>query len=150
RTNMFGIAAALRIQKRILRIEIIKAAFWNDLQNRQRQVAQNANRQFATGDVLLNQQLVVIARRLTQRPVDFAFFPDDEHTNGRALSGRLDDKRKRKCRLLVRADNFPAWCVDAVLSKFLLRGNFVERETAPVNALARVGDAAVLEDLLEL
>ena len=55
---MFRAAAGLRIEKWILVGEIVEAALGNDLENRQRMIAENSDGQFAAGDEFLDQKFV--------------------------------------------------------------------------------------------
>ena len=47
RANVLGAAASLRIQKRILVVEVVKTALWNYFKNRQRLITENPYRQLA-------------------------------------------------------------------------------------------------------
>ena len=92
---MLRCAARARIEEWILVREIVEAAFRDDLDDRQREIAQHANRQLATGKEFLNQQAVVVLRRLAQRVVDLALLFHDVGADRRALLRRLYDKRQR-------------------------------------------------------
>ena len=73
RTNVFRAAAGARIQEWILVREIVKAALGNDLENRQSLIAQNADRQFASGHEFFDEQFLDRIRAASaRRVVDFA------------------------------------------------------------------------------
>ena len=77
RTNVLRSTACIRVEERILVCEVVESAFRNDLQNRQRLMAQNANRQFATRNEFLHQQFAVVFQRLANRRIHLAFVPHD-------------------------------------------------------------------------
>ena len=51
---MLRAAAALRIEERIFVVEIVKAALGDDLENREREIAQDADGEFTTGNEFLD------------------------------------------------------------------------------------------------
>ena len=100
-------AAGLRIQKRILVREIVKAALGDYFENRQGLVTENANRQFPARHKFLYQQFAIIFRRFGDGWLEFAFFLHDDNADGGALSRRLDHDRQWHRRTLSGVDHFP-------------------------------------------
>src|SRR5439155_22756649 len=94
RANVFRSAPRLRIEKWIFVGEIVNAAFGNDLENRQRLIAQNSDRQFATGDELFYQELAIEIARLGQRTLYLIRLLNNIDTDSRSLPRRLDDQGK--------------------------------------------------------
>ena len=81
RTNMLRSAASLRIEKRILVVEIVKAALGNYFENGQGLVTEDTYRQFAAGYKFFYQQFAIILCGFVDRGIEFAFVfhNDDAH-----------------------------------------------------------------------
>ena len=98
---MFGAAAGVRIQKRILVREIVEATLGNDFDNRQRLITENTDGQFAPGNEFLDQQLARRIRPLPPAPAsNSSSLLHDVDADGRTLARRLDDERQRHRRSL--------------------------------------------------
>jgi hypothetical protein len=50
----------------------------------------------------------------------------------------------------MRSNGFPLRSPHTVLAKFLLRSDFVESQLTPLDSFARVSDAALFQNLLDL
>src|SRR6476620_7175424 len=96
---MFRSAARLRVEKWILVGEIVKAAFGNDLENGQRLVAQNSDRQFAAGDELFHQQLSIEFACFGERRLQLTVLLNNIDSDSRSLPRRLDDQGNGQRRL---------------------------------------------------
>ena len=68
RANMLGAAASLRIEKRILVGEVVKAALWNYFENRQGLITENTYRQLAARHKFFYQQFAIVLCRLPSSP----------------------------------------------------------------------------------
>ena len=73
RTDVLRSAASLRIQKRILVVEIVKAALGNYFENGQGLVTKDTYRQFAAGHKFFYQQFAIILRGFADSRFEFAF-----------------------------------------------------------------------------
>ena len=82
RANMLGPTTRGRIQEGILVRKIVKAAFRDDLQDRQHLVAENADGQLATWNKLLDQEFAIVLGGIRHGCVNLPFIPDDMHPNG--------------------------------------------------------------------
>ena len=79
---MLRSAAGLRIEKRILVVEIVKAALGNYFENGQRLVTENAYRQFPAGYKFFDQQFAIIFRRFGDGGFEFAFVLHNDDADG--------------------------------------------------------------------
>ena len=98
----------VRIEKRILVFEIVKALLRQNLDHRQREVAEDADGQFTARDELLDQQRVVELRgRARARARSDPSFSQWRRRRARPLARRLDHKRQRqRVGCSARLDNF--------------------------------------------
>ena len=147
---MFRAAAGLRIEKWILVGEIVKAAFGNDLENRQRLIAQNSDRQFAAGDELFDQKLSIEFARFGERRLQLTGLLNNIDSDGRSLPRRLDDQGNGQRRLFIRTNHLPARSRDTRRFEFLFRFDFIECGPAFFDAFAGVRHTAIFQNLLEL
>src|ERR1700682_4916746 len=150
RTNMFGATTRARIQKGILVREIVKTALWNDFQNRQRLLTENADGQLAAWNKLLDQEFTIVFASIRNRRINFPLILNDMHPDRRALPGRFDDERNGNRRALANRHDLPVRRGDIVLAKRLLGANLVEGQLTFRRAFTCVRDAAVFQDSLHL
>src|SRR4029450_1620874 len=150
RTNVLGAAASLRIQKRVLVVEVVKTALWNYFKNWQGLITENTYRQLAARHKFFYQQVATILGGLRHRRIKLARVFYNPHANGRTLSCRLYHQRERNGRALADFDYFPFRSDDIVFAKFLFRQNFVECRPACLDAVTGVRHAALLQNFLEL
>ena len=101
RTNVFRTAARLRIEKRVLVREIVKAAFWNYFENRQGLITEDTNRQFSAGHKFFYQQFFIVLCDIGHGRIDLAFVFHDHNADGRTLARRLYHNRNWNGRTLT-------------------------------------------------
>src|SRR5205809_6224064 len=82
RANVLGAAASLRIQKRVLVVEVVKTALWNYFKNRQRLITENTYRQLAARHKFFYQQFPIVLAGRRYRRVKFAGGFYNHHANG--------------------------------------------------------------------
>src|SRR5712671_3661303 len=83
RTNMLGASTRTRIQKWIFVRKIIEPTLWDDFQNWQRLVAQNADGELATWNKPFDQKLGTVFASIRNRRIDLPLIPNDMHPNRR-------------------------------------------------------------------
>src|SRR5687767_14450660 len=119
-------AAGARIQKRILVREIVETAFGNDLDNWERQVAQNSNGQLPARDKFFHEELAIVDRSVGNGGIHLAFISNDVHADRRALTRRLDYERNGDRRPLAERNDLPIRRRDALLTERFLGADLVE------------------------
>ena len=150
RTNMFRAAAGLRIEKWILVGEIVKAALGNDLENGQRLIAQNSDRQFAAGDKFFHQKLSIEFARFGERRLQLTGLLNNIDSDGRSLPRRLDDQGNGQRRLFIRTNHLPPRSGDTAPLRIFFSIDFIECGPAFLHAVAGIRHAAIFQNLLEL
>src|SRR5687768_16506224 len=80
-TDVLRAATGARIQEWILVREIVKAALRDDLDNRQRLVAQNSDGQFPPRNEFLHQKFAVVGRSIGNGSIHVAFVSNDVHAD---------------------------------------------------------------------
>ena len=79
---MLRARASLRIQERVLGIEVVKTALRNYFKNRQGLITEDTYRQFAARYKFFHQQFAIVLRSLLHRRIDFAFVLHDHDAHG--------------------------------------------------------------------
>src|SRR6266480_7175466 len=82
RTNVLSATASLRIQKRILVGEIVKAALRDYFEDRQGLITEDTNRQFPTRHKFFYQQFSVVFRGFDQSGTELALVLHDNNADG--------------------------------------------------------------------
>src|SRR6266446_10793936 len=89
RTNVLSATASLWIQKRILVCEIVKAALWNYLENRQGLITEDTNRQFPAGHKFFYQQFAIVVGGFGHGRFELAFISNNEHADRGTFTRRF-------------------------------------------------------------
>src|SRR5207248_7337600 len=150
RTNMLRARASLRIQERVLGIEVVKTALRNYFKNRQGLITEDTYRQFAPRYKFFYQQFAIVLGRFFYGRLDLVFAFHDYDPDRRSLPRRFYHQRHGHFRTLAGVDHFRPGGDDVVLQKFLLRQNLVERDPAFLDAVAGVGNAVGFPNFLDL
>src|SRR5207245_4295139 len=129
-TNMLRARASLRIQERVLGIEIVKAALWNYFKNRQGLITEDTYRQFTARYKFFHQQFTIVLSGLFHRRIEFVFIFHDHDPNGRSLPRRFYYQRHRHLWTLTEVDHFPLRRDDVMLAKFCFGSNLFELSQA--------------------
>src|ERR1051325_1155650 len=147
---MLRARTCLGIKKRIFGGEIVETAFWNNFQDRQRPIAQHADRKFAARNEFLNQQFCIKCGCISERPLEFVAFLHYVDSNRRSLPRRFYNNRQVESWATPWVYNFPLRRLDVLLAKFLLRSDLVEGEFAFLYTVTGVGHTALLQNCLDL
>src|SRR5205823_4172211 len=150
RTDMLRARASLRIQERVLGIEVVKTALRNYFKNRQGLITEDTYRQFAPRYKFFYQQFAIVLGRFFYGRIDLVFVFHDHDPDRRSLPRRFYHQRHGHFRTPAGVDHFRPGGDDVVLQKFLLRQNLVERDPAFLDAVAGVGNAALFQNFLDL
>src|SRR5213082_789497 len=131
-------------------LPILKAAFGNDLENGQRLIAQNSDRQFAAGDKLFHQKLSIEFARFGERSLQLTGLLNNIDSDSRSLPRRLDDQGNGQRRLFIRTNHLPPRSGDTCRFEFLFRFDFIECGPAFFDAIAGIRQTAIFQNLLDL
>src|SRR5438552_15275279 len=103
---MLRARASLRIQERVLGIEVVKTALWNYFNNWQGLITEDTYRQFAARYKFFHQQFAIVLAGLFYRRIKLAFIVHDHHPNRRSLTRRFHHQRHRNFWTLTNLDHF--------------------------------------------
>ncbi len=135
RANVRRAASRLRIQKRILIVEIVKTALRNYLDDWQGLITEDTNRQFSPQTRIFRSTIRLIEfRSLGNGEIQMFCVFNNDHADGGPFARRLDHEWKCNSGALARMNDLPFRRRYTVIPKFFLRPNLVEGSFASVTS----------------